>query len=47
MKYIKSNLLNRMEDLRMNDCLITHIESEVCDTINDEAIVGFQYMKTC
>ena len=47
MKYIKSNLRNRMGDQWMNDCLVTYIESDVFDTVDNEAIMQrFQNMKT-
>ena len=47
MKYIKSNLRNRMRDQWMNDCLVTYIESDVFDTVDNEAIMQrFQNMKT-
>ncbi|XP_058222969.1 uncharacterized protein LOC131332690 [Rhododendron vialii] len=39
MKYIKSNLRNRMGDQWMNDCLVTYIESDVFDTVDNEDIM--------
>ena len=47
MKYVKSNLRNRMGDQWMNDCLVTYIESDVFDAVDNEAIMQrFQNMKT-
>jgi hypothetical protein len=39
MKYIKNLLRNRMGDQWMNDCLVTYIESDIFDNIDDEAIM--------
>ncbi|GMP95388.1 hypothetical protein CsSME_00044462 [Camellia sinensis var. sinensis] len=47
MKYIKSNLRNRMGDQWMNDCLVTYIERDVFDSIDNEEIMQpFQNMKS-
>ena len=47
MKYIKNVLRNRMRDQWMNDCLVTYIESNVFDSIDNEAIMQrYQTMKT-
>uniref|UniRef100_A0A2N9GIB5 TTF-type domain-containing protein n=1 Tax=Fagus sylvatica TaxID=28930 RepID=A0A2N9GIB5_FAGSY len=47
MKYIKNQLRNRMGDQWMNDCLVTYIESDVFDSIDNEAIMQrYQAMKT-
>ena len=47
MKYIKSNLRNRMGDQWMNDCLVTYIERDVFDTVDNDAIMQrFQNMKS-
>uniref|UniRef100_A0A2N9IEE2 HAT C-terminal dimerisation domain-containing protein n=1 Tax=Fagus sylvatica TaxID=28930 RepID=A0A2N9IEE2_FAGSY len=47
MKYIKNLLRNRMGDQWMNDCLVTYIESDVFDSIDNEAIMQrYQAMKT-
>lgn len=47
MKIIKSRLRNSMADQLMNDCLITYIEKDVFDCIDNESIMQrFQRMKT-
>lgn len=47
MKYIKSNLRNRMGDQLMNDCLVPYIESDIFNTVDNEAIMQrFQNMKS-
>ncbi|XP_028095909.1 uncharacterized protein LOC114295815 [Camellia sinensis] len=47
MKYIKSNLRNRMGDQWMNVCLVTYIERDVFDSIDNEEIMQrFQNMKS-
>ena len=47
MKYIKNQLRNRMGDQWMNDCLVIYIESDVFDSIDNEAIMQqYQAMKT-
>ena len=46
MKYVKSRLRNRMGDQWLNDCLVTYIEKEVFDSIDNEIIMRrFQNMK--
>ena len=46
-KYIKSSLRNRMGDQWMNDCLVTYIERDVFDSIDNEEIMQlFQNMKS-
>ena len=46
-KYIKNQLRNRMGDQWMNDCLVTYTESDVFDSIDNEAIMQrYQAMKT-
>ena len=46
-KYIKNVLRNRMRDQWMNDCLVTYIESDVFDSIDNETIMQrYQTMKT-
>ena len=48
MNLVKSQLGNRIEDQWMNDCLVTYIEKDVFDTIDNEMIIQrFQNMKTC
>jgi hypothetical protein len=45
MKIVKSKLRNRMGDDWMNDCLVTYIERDVADKIDDELIIQrFQNM---
>jgi hypothetical protein len=39
MEYIKNQLRNWMKDQWMNDCLVTYIESDVFDSIDNEAIM--------
>ncbi|EOY20546.1 Uncharacterized protein TCM_011941 [Theobroma cacao] len=39
MNLIKSILRNRMGDVWLNDCLVTHIERDVFETIDNEAIM--------
>ena len=47
MKYVKNQLHNQMGDQQMNDCLVTYIESDLFDNIDNEAIMQrFQNMKT-
>jgi hypothetical protein len=47
MKYVNNQLRNRMRDQWMNDCLLTYIESDVFDSIENENIMQrFQNMKT-
>jgi hypothetical protein len=47
MEYIKNLLRNRMGDQWMNDFLVTYIESDVFDSIDNEAIMQrYQTMKT-
>ena len=47
MKYVKNQLHNQMGDQQMNDCLVTYIESDVFNNIDNEAIMQrFQNMKT-
>ena len=46
MKYIKNDLRNRMGDSWLNDSMITYIEHEIFDTIEDDAIIDYyQKMK--
>ncbi|PIN06946.1 hypothetical protein CDL12_20489 [Handroanthus impetiginosus] len=48
MKFIKTDLRNRMEDGFLNDCLITFKERDVFVCISDDDIMTtFQNMKTC
>ena len=47
MKFIKNRLRNRMGDQWMNDCLVTYIENDVFDSIDNELIMQrFQNMKS-
>ena len=47
MKFIKNRLRNRMGDQWMNDCLVTYIEKDVFDSIDNELIMQrFQNMKS-
>ena len=47
MKIVKNRLRNRMGDSLMNDCLITYIEKDVFEMVDNEAIIQrFQNMKT-
>ena len=39
MKYIKNELLNRMRDQWMNDCLAVYIERDVTCSIDNETIM--------
>ncbi|CAJ2666028.1 unnamed protein product [Trifolium pratense] len=45
MTIVKTRLRNRMGDKWMNDCLVTYIESDVLEQIDDEPIIQrFQNM---
>ena len=45
MKFIKNSLRNRMGDELMNDCLVTYIEKDIFDSIDNESIIRrFQNM---
>ncbi|KAL7215550.1 hypothetical protein ACSBR1_027662 [Camellia fascicularis] len=47
MKFIKNRLCNRMGDQWLNDCLVTYIEKDVFDSVDNELIVQrFQNMKS-
>jgi len=47
MKIVKNRLRNRLGDAWMNDCLITYIEKDVFNKINNELIIQrFQNMKS-
>jgi hypothetical protein len=47
LEFIKNLLRNQMGDQWMNDCLVTYIESDVFDSIDNEAIMQrYQAMKT-
>jgi len=46
MKIVKSRLRNQMGDEWMNDCLVTYIERDLADKIDDELIIQrFQNMQ--
>ena len=46
MKIIKTQLRNQLEDYLMNDCLVTYIEKDIFETIdNEDVIQRFQNMK--
>ena len=45
MKLIKNSLCNRAGDELMNDCLVTYIENDIFDSIDNESIIQrFQNM---
>ena len=45
MKFIKNSLRNRMGDELMNDFLVTYIEKDIFDSIDNESIIQrFQNM---
>ncbi|KAM7478024.1 hypothetical protein LguiA_026237 [Lonicera macranthoides] len=47
MKLIKTQLRNRLGDDLMNDCLVTYIEKDVFEAIDNEDIIQrFQNMKS-
>ncbi|KAK8940884.1 hypothetical protein KSP39_PZI009869 [Platanthera zijinensis] len=47
MKIVKNRLRNRMGDSLMNDCLVTYIEKDIFDSIENETIIQrFQNMKS-
>ncbi|KAL7200857.1 hypothetical protein ACSBR1_032725 [Camellia fascicularis] len=47
MKFIKNRLRNRMGDQWLNDCLVTYIEKDVFDSVDNELIMQrFQNMKS-
>ena len=41
MKLVKNWLHNRMCDLWMSDCLITYIEKDIFDSVDNEKILQF------
>ncbi|KAL7213473.1 hypothetical protein ACSBR2_016076 [Camellia fascicularis] len=48
MKFIKNRLRKRMGDQWLNDCLVTYIEKDVFDSVDNELIMQrFQNMKSC
>jgi hypothetical protein len=47
MKYVKSQLINKMDDQWLNDHLVTYIERNVLKTVsNDVVLAHFQQMDT-
>ncbi|XP_058741882.1 uncharacterized protein LOC131614290 [Vicia villosa] len=47
MNFVKNGLRNRMGDEWLNDCLVTYIESDIFDEVDNEKIIEhFQNMKT-
>ncbi|GMP55747.1 hypothetical protein CsSME_00020477 [Camellia sinensis var. sinensis] len=47
MKFIKNRLRNRMADQWLNDCLVTYIEKDIFDSVDNELIMQrFQNMKS-
>ncbi|KAL7233566.1 hypothetical protein ACSBR1_017229 [Camellia fascicularis] len=47
MKFIKNRLRNQMGDQWLNDCLVTYIEKDVFDSVDNELIMQrFQNMKS-
>ena len=48
MKIVKNRLWNRMGDQFLNDCLISYIEKDVFDKLDNETVLQrFQKMKKC
>ncbi|PKA48431.1 hypothetical protein AXF42_Ash020949 [Apostasia shenzhenica] len=48
MNIVKSRLRNKMGDLWMNDCLVTFIERDIFNKVDNELILQcFQNMKSC
>lgn len=48
MKLVKNEVRNRMGDELLNDCLVTYIERDIFDSVEDEKIIQqFQNIKTC
>ncbi|KAL4572380.1 hypothetical protein LXL04_019154 [Taraxacum kok-saghyz] len=46
MKIVKTRLRNKIEDQWMNDCLVTYIEKEVFQSVENESILNrFQDME--
>ena len=39
MKYVKSELRNKMCDEFLNDCMVAYIERDICATISNETIM--------
>ena len=47
MNLVKTRLRNRLRDTFLNDCLVTYIEREIFDSIDNEKIIqGYQNMKS-
>ncbi|KAL7239789.1 hypothetical protein ACSBR2_005625 [Camellia fascicularis] len=47
MKFIKNRLRNRMGNQWLNDCLVTYIEKDVFDSVDNEFIMQrFQNVKS-
>ena len=47
MNLVKTRLRNRLGDIFLNDCLVTYIEREIFDSIDNEKIIqGYQNMKS-
>ena len=47
MKFIKTDLRNKMRDEWLNDCMVVYIEKEIFATIENEAILQrFQKMQS-
>ncbi|CAK8573076.1 unnamed protein product [Lathyrus sativus] len=47
MNFMKNQLRNRMGDEILNDCLVTCIESDIFDSVENQKILKhFQNMKT-
>ena len=48
MNLVKTRLRNRLGDTFLNDCLVSYIEREIFDSIDNETIIqGSQNMNSC
>jgi len=47
MSFVKNQMRHRIEDEFLNDCLVTYIESDIFDSVENEKILQrFQNMKS-
>jgi len=47
MKYVKNELRNRIGDEFLNGCLVTYIESDIFDSVENEKIIQrFQNLRS-
>jgi len=47
MKYVKNGLCNQIRDEFLNDCLVTYMESDIFDSVENEKVIqGFQNIKS-